>query len=392
MPLDELRRRLPDDCARACLDRRRLRERDADRRRSRSRSTARRWSLDIDHHHDNTRFGDDQSDRSERLVDRRGPARRLRGARRRADAGDRGGALHRARHGHRTVSVLEHDRRRRSRLAAELVEAGADVHAIFQQCLRDGAVREAEAARPRARAGRRSTTGGGWSSRTCCGATSRTSARPRPYSEGIIDYLRAVEGADMAALIREPPGRARRDGSVAALEQRRARRLRDRARVGRRRSPRRRPASRATIRSRRSPSSSRASSSRSVPPRALEPSGVVARRQAGGARRRSRSSRQIRGVTGARTGHAGTLDPFATGLLLLLSGAATKLAPCFVGLDKRYVTDVDLTRARRRAIPEGEVVERLEPPGEAELAQTARAPPRRDRAADPRRLGGEDRR
>jgi phosphoesterase RecJ-like protein len=30
-----------------------------------------------------------------------------------------------------------------------------------------------------------------------------------PYSEGIIDYLRAVEGAQMAVLIREPP---RRDG------------------------------------------------------------------------------------------------------------------------------------------------------------------------------------
>src|SRR5262249_57079502 len=30
-----------------------------------------------------------------------------------------------------------------------------------------------------------------------------------PYSEGIIDYLRAVEGAELAALIREPP----RDGS-----------------------------------------------------------------------------------------------------------------------------------------------------------------------------------
>jgi phosphoesterase RecJ-like protein len=28
-----------------------------------------------------------------------------------------------------------------------------------------------------------------------------------PYSEGIIDYLRAVEGAEMAALIREPPPR-----------------------------------------------------------------------------------------------------------------------------------------------------------------------------------------
>ena len=55
--------------------------------------------------------------------------------------------------------------------------------------------------------------------------------------------------------------------------------------------------------------------------------------------------RDLRRRTGARTGHAGTLDPFATGLLLLLSGTATKLASCFVGLDKRYLTDVDL-RAR----------------------------------------------
>jgi len=30
---------------------------------------------------------------------------------------------------------------------------------------------------------------------------------PEAYSEGIIDYLRAVEGAEMAALIREPPRR-----------------------------------------------------------------------------------------------------------------------------------------------------------------------------------------
>ena len=51
-----------------------------------------------------------------------------------------------------------------------------------------------------------------------------------PYSEGIIDYLRAVEGADMAALIREPP-RERRAGSArepARLDGR-ARRLEDRA-------------------------------------------------------------------------------------------------------------------------------------------------------------------
>jgi tRNA pseudouridine55 synthase len=75
----------------------------------------------------------------------------------------------------------------------------------------------------------------------------------------------------------------------------------------------------------------------------------------------------LRRRTGARTGHAGTLDPFATGLLLLLSGSATKLASCFVGLDKRYVTDVDLTAWTSTGDPEGEVVERLEAPSQAEL-------------------------
>jgi tRNA pseudouridine55 synthase len=75
----------------------------------------------------------------------------------------------------------------------------------------------------------------------------------------------------------------------------------------------------------------------------------------------------LRRRTGARTGHAGTLDPFATGLLLLLSGSATKLASCFVGLDKRYVTDVDLTARTSTGDPEGEVVERVEAPSQEEL-------------------------
>ena len=66
----------------------------------------------------------------------------------------------------------------------------------------------------------------------------------------------------------------------------------------------------------------------------------------------------LRRRTGARTGHTGTLDPFATGLLVLLSGAATRLAPCFVGLDKRYVTDVDLTATTSTGDPEGEVLGR----------------------------------
>lgn len=66
----------------------------------------------------------------------------------------------------------------------------------------------------------------------------------------------------------------------------------------------------------------------------------------------------LRRRTGARTGHAGTLDPFATGLLVLLSGAATRLAPCFVGLDKQYITDVDLTATTSSGDPEGEVLGR----------------------------------
>jgi tRNA pseudouridine55 synthase len=75
----------------------------------------------------------------------------------------------------------------------------------------------------------------------------------------------------------------------------------------------------------------------------------------------------LRRRTRARTGHAGTLDPFATGLLVMLSGAATRLAPCFVGLDKRYVTDVDLTSTTTTGDPEGEVVERHPAPTRADV-------------------------
>jgi tRNA pseudouridine55 synthase len=70
----------------------------------------------------------------------------------------------------------------------------------------------------------------------------------------------------------------------------------------------------------------------------------------------------IRRRTGARTGHAGTLDPFASGLLLVLSGSTTKLASCFVGLDKRYISDVDLGSRTATGDPEGDVVERSEAP------------------------------
>ena len=103
-----------------------------------------------------------------------------------------------------------------------------------------------------------------------------------------------------------------------------------------------------------------------MPPRGLSPAGVVLWDKPAGPTSFDIVA-QLRRRTGARTGHAGTLDPFATGLLLLLSGSATKLASRFVGLDKRYVTDVDLTARTSTGDIDGEVTERLEPPDADEL-------------------------
>ena len=103
-----------------------------------------------------------------------------------------------------------------------------------------------------------------------------------------------------------------------------------------------------------------------MPPRALDPAGVALVDKPAGPSSFAIVS-QIRRVTGARTGHAGTLDPFATGLLLLLSGRSTKLTPRLVGLDKRYLTQIDLRTRTSTGDPEGDVTETLEPPDEAEL-------------------------
>jgi tRNA pseudouridine55 synthase len=105
-----------------------------------------------------------------------------------------------------------------------------------------------------------------------------------------------------------------------------------------------------------------------VPPRALDPSGVFLIDKPGGPSSFAVVA-DVRRRTGARTGHTGTLDPFATGLLLVLSGRATKLAPCFVGLDKRYVTDVDLRAVMDTGDREGALLEEREPPDVDELGR-----------------------
>ena len=103
-----------------------------------------------------------------------------------------------------------------------------------------------------------------------------------------------------------------------------------------------------------------------MPPRALSPSGLLLVDKPEGPSSFAVVA-DVRRRTGARTGHAGTLDPFASGLLLVLSGAATKLASCFVGLDKRYATDVDLRAVTDTGDREGGVVERHDAPSPDEL-------------------------
>ena len=105
-----------------------------------------------------------------------------------------------------------------------------------------------------------------------------------------------------------------------------------------------------------------------MPPRALDPSGLFLIDKPEGPSSFAVVA-DVRRRTGARTGHAGTLDPFATGLLLVLSGSATKLAPRFVGLDKRYLTDIDLTAVTDTGDREGSVTGEAEPPSENELEQ-----------------------
>ncbi len=62
-----------------------------------------------------------------------------------------------------------------------------------------------------------------------------------------------------------------------------------------------------------------------------------------------------RSLGGAKTGHAGTLDPFATGLLLVLVGRATKAQQELMGLTKRYETVARLGALSSTGDPEGEI-------------------------------------
>jgi tRNA pseudouridine55 synthase len=72
---------------------------------------------------------------------------------------------------------------------------------------------------------------------------------------------------------------------------------------------------------------------------------------------------------GVKAGHAGTLDPLATGLLLVLLGRGTRLARYLVGVDKRYRTEIRLGLRTSTGDGEGEVVEETPVVAEAEILE-----------------------
>ena len=58
-----------------------------------------------------------------------------------------------------------------------------------------------------------------------------------------------------------------------------------------------------------------------------------------------------------KVGHTGTLDPFATGLLIILSGKMTKKSSDFLKLDKTYEATLKLGYTSTTGDPEGEITE-----------------------------------
>src|ERR671937_1263211 len=210
MPLAELKRRWPDDVSERvfialdCANESRIADPEVLGRVP--------LSIDVDHHHDNTRFGQinliipDASSTAEVLRDLFQElgvelTPHIAEALYIALVTDTG----RFQYTNTTPKAL--------RLAAELVEAGANVHRIFQ-----GVYESVEFAKLKllARALERAQVYDGGRlvvSYLLRGDFTALNAA-EAYSEGIIDYLRAVDGAEMAALIREPP---RREGPARRI-------------------------------------------------------------------------------------------------------------------------------------------------------------------------------
>jgi tRNA pseudouridine55 synthase len=81
--------------------------------------------------------------------------------------------------------------------------------------------------------------------------------------------------------------------------------------------------------------------------------------------------RGLRPALGRKLGHAGTLDPFATGLLLIVAGRATRLATYLSGVDKAYEAVVQFGAVSTTLDPEGEITAGGPPTDAAAVAAAA---------------------
>jgi len=72
-----------------------------------------------------------------------------------------------------------------------------------------------------------------------------------------------------------------------------------------------------------------------------------------------------------RTGHLGTLDPMATGLLVLVTGAATRLAQFYGKSEKTYLAEITLGAVSNTYDAEGDVIESVNPVPGAEMILAA---------------------
>ncbi|HET8640119.1 MAG TPA: tRNA pseudouridine(55) synthase TruB [Solirubrobacterales bacterium] len=76
---------------------------------------------------------------------------------------------------------------------------------------------------------------------------------------------------------------------------------------------------------------------------------------------------EIRRERGCKAGHAGTLDPFATGLLLVLLGRATRIQRFLTGLPKTYRATARMGWRSSTGDPDGELTETGLVPASLEL-------------------------
>ena len=246
-------------------------------------------------------------------------------------------------------------------MAADLIEHGVDVHEIYRRVY-EGVPYGKLALLARGLAKVHRYDGGRLTVTELDADDFAASDAEESYSEGVIDHLRAVEGTAVAALIRERTGehgrprraRCRCARATNASTCRRSRAPRAAAAIAR---P---PASRPSMelgRAGRVPAQEVAAAAREVSADAVsdgvvlydKPAGITSHDVVARMRRARDRPRQV------KVGHAGTLDPFATGLLLVLVGRATRVQRFLMALPKRYEATARFGAVSTTGDPEGEI-------------------------------------